>query len=176
LADPRSDEEQDMALVDDLKDYIALNSTPTTMIKEKHNVVIVGETHAFLKTTDSEIRTKAAVRLLLELLADVNCKYSTVREVLHKRGVSCVSIKVVTDFKRGDVPDDAVFEQYNKPLTDLTVGDIIRLASLVPKTPVTIVVDRSWTNGRASPFWRLTFGHSKVPVPAQFEYIVVQKA
>ena len=270
-----------MALVDDLKDYIALNSTPTTVIKEKHNVVIVGETHAFLKTTDSEIRTKAAVRLLLELLADVNCKYfanesyvtkgkiqrgvddylrtktlppafdpkqtgldmeeigkrvlvrrylpvldfiranpryilnigslidddtrdavlaknfldefrtrglhlgdkgvlllgavhatatsdfkySTVREVLHKRGVSCVSIKVVTDFKRGDVPDDAVFEQNNKPLTDLTVGDIIRLTSLVPKTPVTIAVDRSWTNGRASPFWRLTFGHSKVPVP-----------
>jgi hypothetical protein len=72
---PQIDEELDMALVDDLKDYIALNSTPTTVIKEKHNVVIVGETHAFLKTTDSEIRTKAAVRLLLELLADVNCKY-----------------------------------------------------------------------------------------------------
>ncbi|MPZ34648.1 MAG: hypothetical protein GEV13_27290 [Rhodospirillales bacterium] len=281
-----------MALVDDLKDYIARNSTPTTVIKEKHNVVIVGETHAFLKTSDSEIRTKAAVRLLLELLADVNCKYfanesyvtkgkiqrgvddylrtttlppafdpkqtnldieeigkrvlvrrylpvldfiranpryilnigsliegdgrdaalaqnfldefktrglhlgdagvillganhasatsdftySTVREILHKRGLSCVSIKVLTDFKRGDVPDDAVFEQNNKPLTDLTVGDIIRLTSLVNKTPVTIAVDRTWTNGRASPFWRLTFGQSKVSVAAQFEYIVLQKA
>lgn len=64
-----------MALADDLKDYIARNSTSATVIREKHNVVIVGETHAFLKTTDSEIRTKAAVRLLLELLADVNCKY-----------------------------------------------------------------------------------------------------
>ena len=64
-----------MALTDDLKDYIALNSTATTVIKEKHNVAIVGETHAFLKTTDSEIRTKATVRLLLELLADVNYKY-----------------------------------------------------------------------------------------------------
>lgn len=31
-----------MALVDDLKDYIARNSTPTTVIKEKHNVAIVG--------------------------------------------------------------------------------------------------------------------------------------
>ncbi len=64
-----------MALVDDLKDYIARNSTPATVIKEKHNVAIIGETHAFLKTADSEIRTKAAVRLLLELLGDVNYKY-----------------------------------------------------------------------------------------------------
>jgi hypothetical protein len=282
-----------MALIDDLKDYIARNSTTTTVIKEKHNVAIVGETHAFLKTTGSEIRTKAAVRLLLELLADVNYKYfanesyqnkgkirsgvdeyvrtktlppvfdpkqtnldmeeigkrvlvrrylpvldfiranpryvlnigsliegdgrnaalaqnfrdefkvrglhlgdagvlllgsnhasatsdfkySTVREILHKGGLSCVSIKVVTDYqKTGEAPDDAVFEQNNKPLTDLTVGDIIRLTSLVPKTPVTVAGDRSWTNARASPFWRLTFGQSKVSVATQFEYIVLQKA
>lgn len=281
-----------MALVDDLKDYIARNSTPTTVIKEKHNVVIVGETHAFLKSTESEIRTKAAVRLLLELLADVNYKYfanesyqnkgkirsgvddylrtktlppvfdpkqtgldveeigkrvlvrryqpvldfirtnpryilnmgtlidgegrdaalaqnfldefkarglhlgdagvmllgsnhasatsdfeySTVRQILQKSGVSCVSVKVLTDFKKGDTPDDAVFEQNDKPLSDLTVGDIIRLTSLVDKTPVTIAVNRSWTNSRASPFWRLTFGQSKVSVAAQFEYIVLQKA
>lgn len=282
-----------MALVEDLKDYIARNCTPTTVIKEKPNVVIVGETHAFLKTTDSEIRTKAAVRLLLELLADVSYKYfanesyqstgkirsgvdeymrtktlppvfdpkqtgldieeigkrvlvrryqpvldfiranpryilnigslidgkgrdavlaqnfrdefkarglhagdagvlllgsnhasatsnsgeSTVREILQKGGLSCVSIRVLTDYqKTGDAPDDAVFEQNDKPLSDLTVGDIIRLTSLVDKTPVTIAVDRSWTNGRASPFWRLTFGASKVPVAAQFEYIVLQKA
>jgi hypothetical protein len=289
----RIDEESDMALIDDLKDYIALNSTTTTVIKEKHNVAIVGETHALLKTAGSEIRTTATVRLLLELLANVNYKYfanesypntgkirsgvdeyvrtktlppafdpkqtnldveeigkrvlvrryqpvldfiranpryilnigsliegdgrdatlaqnfldefktrglhlgdagvlllgshhasatsdfkhSTVREILYKGGLSCVSIKVVTDFqKKGDAPDDAVFEQNNKPLTDLTVGDIIRLTSLVPKTPVTIAVDRSWTKGRASPFWRLTFGESKVSVAAQFEYIVLQKA
>ena len=63
-----------------------------------------------------------------------------------------------------------------EPLTDLTVGDIIRLTSLVDKTPVTIPVDRNWTNSRASPFWRLTFGESKVPVAAQFDYIVLQKA
>ena len=282
-----------MALIDDLKDYIARNSTPTTVIKEKHNVAIVGETHAFLKSTDSEIRTKASVRLLLELLANVNYKYfanesyqnkgkirsgvddyvrtktlppvfdpkqtdldveeigkrvlvrryqpvldfiranpryilnigslieddtrdaalsqnfldefkarglhlgdagvlllgahhaactsdsshSTVREILYKGGVSCVSIRVLTDFQRaGDAPDDAVFEQNNKPLKDLTAGDIIRLTSLVDKTPVTIAVDRNWTNERASPFWRLTFGDSKVSVAAQFEYIVLQKA
>jgi hypothetical protein len=281
-----------MALTDDLKDYISRNSTSTTAIKEKHNVAIVGETHAFLKTNVSEIRTKATVRLLLELLADVkykyfanesytskgairrgvddyvqtktlppafdptqtnldieeigkrvlvrryqpvldfiranpryilaigsliegdtrdaalaknfsdefkarglhlgdagvlllgthhasatsDFKYSTVRETLHKAGLGCVSIRVLTDFQRGDVPDDAAFEQNNKPLDKLTVGDIIRLTSLVDKTPVTIATDRTWTNSRASPFWRLTFGSSKVPVPAQFEYIVLQKS
>lgn len=282
-----------MALTDDLKDYIARNGTATTVIKEKHNVAIVGETHALLKTPGSEIRTTATVRLLLELLADVKYKYfanesyqikgkirrgveeymrsktlppvfdpkqtdldieeigervlvrrylpvldyirahpryildigslieddgrdaalaqnfldefkarglhagdagvlllgahhasvtpdakpATVRQILQKGGLGCVSIKVVTDFRKGDdAPDDAVFEQNNKPLTDLTVGDIIRLTSLVDKTPVTIPVDRNWTNSRASPFWRLTFGESKVSVAAQFDYIVLQKA
>ena len=48
-----------MALTDDLKDYIARNCTNTTIIKEKHNVAIVAETHALLKTNISEIRTKA---------------------------------------------------------------------------------------------------------------------
>ncbi len=98
------------------------------------------------------------------------------RQLLQKSGLSCVSIRVLTDFKRDDAPDDAVFEQNNKPLSDLTVGDIIRPTSLVDKTPVTIAVDRSWTNGRPSPFWRLTYGQSKVSVAAQFEYIVLQKA
>ena len=64
-----------MALTDDLKDYIARNGTASTVIKEKHNVAIVGETHALLKTPGSEIRTTATVRLLLELLADVKYKY-----------------------------------------------------------------------------------------------------
>ena len=64
-----------MALTDDLKDYITRNCTNTTVIKEKHNVAIVAETHALLKTNISEIRTKATVRLLLELLADVKYKY-----------------------------------------------------------------------------------------------------
>ena len=64
-----------MALTDDLKDYIARNCTNTTVIKEKHNVAIVAETHALLKTPGSEIRTTATVRLLLELLADVKYKY-----------------------------------------------------------------------------------------------------
>lgn len=64
-----------MALIDDLKDYITRNSTPETKIAERHNVAIVGETHAFLKRTDSEIRTRAAVRVLLKLLGDPKYRY-----------------------------------------------------------------------------------------------------
>ena len=64
-----------MALIDDLKDYIALNSSPETRIVERHDVAIVGETHAFLKRTDSEIRTRAAVRVLLKLLGDPRYRY-----------------------------------------------------------------------------------------------------
>jgi hypothetical protein len=283
-----------MALIDDLKDYITRNSSTATKIKQKHNVAIVGETHAFLKTNIAEIRTKAAVRLLLELLADPKYRYfanesyhttgvirsgvanymrnktlppafdpkqtgldveeigrrvlvrryqpvldfirsnpryilsigspvekkdtrdlvlaqnffgefmardlgpgdggvlllganhavetsdhefPTVRKRLAKAGFDCVSIRVLTDFHRGgnEAPDDAVFE-LGKELDELVVADIIRLTALVDKTPVTIATDNMWTNNRASPFWRLTFGSSKVPVPAQFEYIVLQKA
>ena len=40
---------------------------------------------------------------------------ATVRQILQKGGLSCVSIKVVTDFRKGDdAPDDAVFEQNNR--------------------------------------------------------------
>ena len=46
-----------MALTDDLEDDISRTSSTTTVIKERHNVAIVRETHAFLKSTDSEIRT-----------------------------------------------------------------------------------------------------------------------
>jgi len=281
-----------MALTDDLKDYITRNCTNTTVIKEKHNVAIVAETHAFLRTNISEIRTKATVRLLLELLADVKYKYfanesytnkgpirtgvdeymksktlppvfdpkqtdldveevgkrvlvrryqpvldfirahpryildigtiidgeardaalaqnfsdefkarglhagdagvlllgthhaaavsdsqkPTVRMILEKGGLSCVSIRSLTDFQKpGDTPDDVVVET-TKPLDRLTEGDLIRLTSLVDKTPVTIATNRGWTNDRASPFRRVTFGSSKVSVAEQFEYIVLQKA
>ena len=64
-----------MALADDLKDYIRLNSADKINITEKHSVAIVGETHAFLTTTDSAVRTRAAVRLLLELLADAKYRF-----------------------------------------------------------------------------------------------------
>src|SRR5882757_3351858 len=75
-----------MALTDDLRDYIARNSTTATKITEKHSVAIVGETHALLKTNISEIRTKATVRLLLELLADPKYRYFA-NESYHTTGV-----------------------------------------------------------------------------------------
>jgi hypothetical protein len=281
-----------MALTDDLKDYITRNCTNTTVIKEKHNVAIVAETHALLKTNISEIRTKAAVRLLLELLGDVKYKYfanesyaqkgpiragvdeymksktlppvfdpkqtdldveevgkrvlvrryqpvldfiranpryilgigtiidgeardaalaqnfsdefkarglhagdagvllcgahhaaavsdskkPTVRMILEKGGLSCVSIRSLTDFQKpDDAPDDVVVET-TKPLDALKQEDLIRLTSLVDKTPVTIATNRDWTDKRASLFRRVTFGSSKVSVAEQFEYIVLQKA
>ena len=45
-----------MALTDELEDDISRTNS-TTVTKEGHNVAIVGQTHAFLKSTDSEIRT-----------------------------------------------------------------------------------------------------------------------
>jgi hypothetical protein len=53
----RLDEESDMALTDDLEDDISRINSTTTVTKEGHNVAIVGQTHAFLKSTDLEIRT-----------------------------------------------------------------------------------------------------------------------
>jgi hypothetical protein len=46
-----------MALTDDLEDDISRTNSTTTVIKEGHNVAIVGQTHALLKSTDLEIRT-----------------------------------------------------------------------------------------------------------------------
>jgi hypothetical protein len=283
-----------MALIDDLKDYISRNITARTEIKEKHNVVIVGETHSFLRTP-IEIRTKAVVRLLLELLADPKYRYfgnesyfwqgpvaqglkdymrnkalppvfdpsqanldiqevakrvlvrrfqpvldfiranrryilsvgsfindkdqrdlalaqnffaefmardlgpgdagvllvgarhaaakrdeawPTVHERMKEAGFVCVSVRVLTDFALGgtEAPDDAVFEISDKPLDQLNLDDIIRLTSLVDKTPVTVRTNGAWTNNQPSPFQRVTFGGSKVPVAEQFAYIVLQKA
>ncbi len=281
-----------MALADDLKDYIARNSMPKTTIKETHTIAIVGETHAFLKTSDSEIRTRATVRLLLELLSDARYRYfanesymnkglirrgvrayvrgkvlppafdpkqagldlitigervlvrryqavldfiranpryllsigtlldvsaardarlaqhfaeefedrrlhrgvpgvlllganhaaavsdkpwPTTRMLLEKQGHTCVSIRVLTDFNgRGD-PDDLVVP-VGTPLDNVSPDDIIRLTSLVTKTPVTIPTDRPWINNRPSPFRQVTFGSSNTPVASQFQYVVLQKA
>ena len=282
-----------MALADDLKDYIALNAANETKSTEKHSVAIVCETHAFLQRTDSEIRTKATVRLLLELLKDVKYRYfanesymnkglirrgvrayvrdktlppafdpkaagldlediadrvlvrryqdvldfirahpryilsigtqtgdgaardtrlaqhffeeiedrrlnlgvpgllllgrfhaaatadrawDTTRNVLEKHGFSCVSLHVVTDFVNGtDTADDLVVP-VGTDLNKVQPADMIRLTSLITKTPVTIPTDRPWTQGRPSPFRRVTFGQSQTPVSSQFEYLVLQKA
>ena len=96
--------------------------------------------------------------------------------ILEKGGLSCVSIRSLTDFQKpGEVADDVVVET-TKPLDGLTQDDLIRLTSLVDKTPVTIATNRDWTDKRTSPFRRVTFGSSKTSVAEQFEYIVLQKA
>jgi hypothetical protein len=284
-----------MALTDDLKDYIARNSTTRTEIKENHNVAIVGEWHAVLNRAGTEIRTKAVVRLLLELLADPKYRYfanenylrkgpigqgvenylrnkvlppafdpkqtdldveeigrrvlvrryqpvldflrihpryilsigspivvsnpardaelaqnffgefmardlgpgdlgvlllgashaervshkgwPNVRMELEKRGFNCVSIYVVTDLiqEPNAVPDDAVFDRDKAP-GQRQPNDIIRLTSLVDRTPVTIATNRVWAGNQESPFWRVSLFETNVPLPTLFEYIVLQKA
>ena len=75
------DSESDMALTDDLKDYITRNSTTVTKITEKHHIAIVGETHLSVDIKQSaeesrkDMRVKAVVRLLLELLKDPKYKF-----------------------------------------------------------------------------------------------------
>jgi hypothetical protein len=73
-----------MALVDDLKDYIKKNSADKTDISEQHDVAVIGETHEFLMTAGSEIRTRATVRLLLELLADIKYRYFANESYMNK--------------------------------------------------------------------------------------------
>lgn len=65
-----------MALIDDLRDYIAIYGQKEINIAEKHTVAIVGEIHEFLLRRDvAAIRTTASVRLLLELLHNPRYRY-----------------------------------------------------------------------------------------------------
>jgi hypothetical protein len=80
-----ADEATNMALTDDLKDYIARNSSSETKITERHDVAIVGETHAYRNTVGPDIRTRASVRLLLELLGDPKYRYYA-NEHYHNKG------------------------------------------------------------------------------------------
>jgi hypothetical protein len=70
-----------MALTDDLKAYIARNGTAVTKITEKHHIAIVGELHLSVNIKKSaeesrkDMRVKAVVRLLLELLKDPKYKF-----------------------------------------------------------------------------------------------------
>jgi hypothetical protein len=98
--------------------------------------------------------------------------WPTTRMLMEKRGYSCVSIRVLTDFEHKGVPDDVVVA-VGTPLDNITQGDIIRLTALIGKTPVTIPTA---ADGQASPFRKVTFGSSNNSVADQFEYIVLQKA
>ena len=97
--------------------------------------------------------------------------------ILEKGGLSCVSIRKPDRLSEaGRHARRCRGRDQTKPLDALKQDDLIRLTSLVDKTPVTIATNRDWTDKRASPFRRVTFGSSKVSVAEQFEYIVLQKA
>jgi hypothetical protein len=96
----------------------------------------------------------------------------TTRMILAKHGYRCISIRALSDFvPQSGTPDDLVVS-VDAPLDNITQGDIIRLTSLVDKTPVTIPTKR----GNSSPFRKVTFGSSKRSVAEQFEYILLQKS
>jgi hypothetical protein len=101
--------------------------------------------------------------------------WPTVRVLLEKRGFTCVSIRVLTDFVKDGVPDDRVVP-VGTALDAIKPSDIIRLTSLASGTPVSFPTDRPWTNNQPSPFRKVTFGNSSASVAEQFEYIVLQKA
>ncbi len=100
----------------------------------------------------------------------------TSRMILEKRGFKCVSIRTLSDFtpEGNNAPDDAVVS-IDTPLDNITQGDLIRLTSLVDKTPVTIPTDTS-LSGRPSPFRKVTFGLSTKSVAEQFEFILLQRS
>jgi hypothetical protein len=65
--------EADVTLRDDLLNYMARNGRDAIGL-ERHNVVIIGETHGYLKEA-AGVRTTATVRLVRELLTDPRFRY-----------------------------------------------------------------------------------------------------
>ena len=63
-----------MTLRDDLRNYMAANGQ-ATIAPGTATVVIVGESHGFLKSNAAAIRTTAMTRLVRELLADQRFRY-----------------------------------------------------------------------------------------------------
>jgi hypothetical protein len=64
-----------MALSDDLRDYMAKHGQAATKLESDAPVVIIGETHGFLKSDAAAIRTTAMTRLVRELLNDPRYRY-----------------------------------------------------------------------------------------------------
>jgi hypothetical protein len=98
--------------------------------------------------------------------------WPTTRMVMEKHGYRCVSIRVLTDFVHEGFPDDLVVP-VGTDLSNIPAGAMIRLTSLVAKTPVTIPTA---AGDQTSPFRKVTFGDSNNSVADQFEYVVLQKA
>ena len=95
--------------------------------------------------------------------------------ILEKHGYQCVSIQIMTDYIASDgVQDDCVVSVDTK-LDDIKPADVIRLTSLVSKTPITFPTDHKW-DGKQSPFSKVTSGHQKSSIAEQYDYIVLEKA
>jgi hypothetical protein len=130
--------------------------------------------HLFEEIADREM---AAVTPGIVLLGAVHASavptagWPTTRMLIEKRGYKCVSIRVLTDFESDGNVDDGVVP-LGTDLTKVSSGDIIRLTSLVAKTPVTIPTA---VDGQNSPFRKVNFGTNNNPVADEFEYIVLQK-
>jgi hypothetical protein len=63
-----------VTLRDDLLNYIARNGRDAISF-ERPNVVIIGESHGYLRSNDAAVRTTTTVRLLRELLIDQRFRY-----------------------------------------------------------------------------------------------------
>jgi hypothetical protein len=63
-----------VTLRDDLLNYMARNGRDAIAL-ERPNVVIIGETHGYLKSNSAAVRTTATVRLVRELLTDQRFRY-----------------------------------------------------------------------------------------------------
>ncbi|HXJ87857.1 MAG TPA: hypothetical protein VMS18_13630 [Candidatus Binatia bacterium] len=101
--------------------------------------------------------------------------WSTTRMILDKHSYQCVSVCKLTDYVPDSGTADDVVVSVDTPLDDIKPKDMIRLTSLVSKSPITFPTDRKWGT-EPSPFRKVTLGHAKSSVAEQFEYVVLEKA
>jgi hypothetical protein len=139
--------------------------------------------HLFEEAADRKMLTPGTPGIVLlgafHATAVGDADWPSTRMLMDKRGYSCVSVRVLTDFvppkDKTDnkvVPDDRVVP-VGTDLNNIQPSDEIRLTSLVDNTPVTIP---TVVNGQDNPFQKVTFGTSDHSVAEQFQYIVLQKA
>ncbi|HLV88149.1 MAG TPA: hypothetical protein VKV39_14280 [Candidatus Sulfotelmatobacter sp.] len=99
----------------------------------------------------------------------------TTRMILEKHAFRCISICKMSDFVNdAGEPDDQVVST-DTALDNIQAADIIRLTTLVSRTPVTVPTDKKWGD-KPSPFRSVTLGQTKTSVAEQYEYVVLDKA
>jgi hypothetical protein len=97
---------------------------------------------------------------------------TTTRMILERRGYHCTSIRIMTDFPRGDSgPDDAVLPMAS-PLAGRTLP-AIRLANLTLRSPISFSTRAS----PDSPFFRVVdpSSDSGRSFAEQYEFVVLQR-